>query len=92
MPVLEKYLDTIKSELNKVLTNKKQIALYVHLGSMIERLIRGDGITEYKGNNELIKHDHIYSVLKKHISVIERPFLIKVNEPEMAYIREIIAI
>lgn len=90
MPVLEKFLKSIGTGLDKPLSNKKQIALYVHLGSMIERLVRGEGITKYKGNNNLISHDKIFSVLFENISVIEDTFMIKVSDPEMAYIREII--
>jgi sigma-54 dependent transcriptional regulator of gfr operon len=57
---------------------------------MLERLVRGNGIQEYRGDNALIVHDEIYSVLKKNISVLESEFMVKVTEPEIAYIREII--
>lgn len=90
MPVLEKFITSIMKDLDLPLSNKKQIALYVHLGSMIERLIRSEGIAKYKGNNKLISRDKVFSVLNRHISVIEEPFMIQVSDPEMAYIREII--
>jgi sigma-54 dependent transcriptional regulator of gfr operon len=91
MPVLEKFIFKIKEEMHIEISNKKQIALYVHLGSMIERLVRGSGIILFKGNNELIVQDSIFSVLKKNIGIIETPFLIEISDPEIAYIREIIA-
>jgi sigma-54 dependent transcriptional regulator of gfr operon len=88
--IIEHYLQAVQKELPDKLSNKVQIALYVHLGSMLERLVRGNGIQEYRGDNTLIVHDEIYSVLKKNISVLESEFMVKVTEPEIAYIREII--
>lgn len=91
MAVVECYLKAVDTVLPQPMSNKVKIAMYVHLGSMIERLIRGNGIQEYKGDNRLIEKDEIYSVLKKNISVIENEFAIQVSPPEIAYIREIIA-
>lgn len=88
--IIEHYLKDVQKALPNMLDNKVQIALYVHLGSMLERLVRGNGILEYRGDNSLMVHDEIYSVLKKNISVLESEFMVKVTEPEIAYIREII--
>ena len=90
MPVLEKFIAQVKKDLKKPLNNKTQIALYVHLGSMVERLVRGEGIKTFKGDNESIIRDDVFSVLKSCVSVLEDPFIIKVSDPEIAYIREII--
>lgn len=90
MPLIEKYVGLLKRDLDMDISNKIQIALYVHIASMVERIVRGNGITIYNGNNDEIKHDKTFSVIKKDISVIEEPFSIKVNDVETAYIHDII--
>lgn len=90
MSVLEIFITKIGKSSDISLSNKQQIALYVHLGSMIERIVRGSEIKKYKSSNDSIVHDSIFSVLKHNINVIENEFLIKVHEAEIAYIREII--
>ena len=57
---------------------------------MIERIIRGNEIKEYNGDNKLIVRDNCFSVLKKYNSVLENSFAIKINDPETAYIRDLI--
>lgn len=90
MPLIEKYIEKLKQDMNVDITNRIQIALYVHIASMIERVVRGNGIGVYNGDNHEIKHDKSFSVIKKDISVIEREFSIKINDPEIALIRDII--
>lgn len=88
--VIGKYIQEIQIDLSKKLTNRVQISLYVHIANMIERIIRGNEIKEYNGNNKEIIRDHCFSVLKKYNSVLENSFSIKINDPETAYIRDLI--
>lgn len=90
MNVIGKYLQEIQLGLNQKLSNRVQISLYVHIANMIERIIRGNEIKEYNGDNSTIVRDHCFSVLKKYNSVLEGRFSIKVNNPETAYIRDLI--
>lgn len=90
MNVIGKYLQEIQLGLNQKLSNRVQISLYVHIANMIERIIRGNEIKEYNGDNSTIVRDHCFSVLKKYNSVLEGRFSIKVNDPETAYIRDLI--
>lgn len=90
LSVIEDFLNDVAQELRESISNKNQIALYVHIASMIERLVRNQGIKQYQGDNNLIVKDDIYSVLKKKVSVLEEKFLISVTDAEIAYIRDLI--
>lgn len=90
MPLIENYIDKLKNDLNFNLSNRIQIALYVHIASMVERVIRGNDIKLYNGNNDNIIRDKSFSVIKKDISVIQKAFSINVNDTEIAYIRDIV--
>ncbi|GEN48882.1 sigma 54-interacting transcriptional regulator [Ligilactobacillus pobuzihii] len=90
LSVIEGFLNNTAQELGESISNKNQIALYVHIASMIERLVRNQGIKQYQGDNSLIVKDDVYSVLKKKLSVIEDEFLISVTDAEIAYIRDLI--
>lgn len=90
MNVIGKYIQEVQQDLNKKISNRVQISLYVHIANMIERIIRGNEIKEYNGDNKLIVRDNCFSVLKKYNSVLENSFAIKINDPETAYIRDLI--
>ena len=64
--------------------------MYVHISSLIERLIRGNPIKDYKGDNSLINKDNTFSVLKRDFSVISKKYKIKINDAEVAYIKAIV--
>lgn len=90
MPIIEKYIEKLNTDLSIHLTNRVQIALYVHVASMIERVIRGNSITTYNGDNKNIEKDKTFSVIKRDISVIENKFSININDVEIAFIQNII--
>ncbi|WEV37228.1 sigma 54-interacting transcriptional regulator [Lactobacillus sp. ESL0677] len=90
MKVISKYLTGVQKDLNMKIPNKVAISLYVHIANMVERIIRGNEIEAYEGDNKNIVKDSCFSVLKKHNSVLENEFLIKITDPETAYIRDIL--
>lgn len=90
MSVIEKYISKLDKQLHISLSNRVQIALYVHIASMIERIVRGNSIKVYNGNNKNIVKDSTFSVIKRSASVIERSFAIKINDTEIAFIRDIV--
>ncbi|WEV43401.1 sigma 54-interacting transcriptional regulator [Lactobacillus sp. ESL0684] len=90
MTMISKYLKGVQTDLNERISNRVQISLYVHIANMIERIIRGNEIEKYDGDNSKIERDHYFSVLKKYNSVLENAFSININDPETAYIRDII--
>ena len=90
MNVISKYIKDIQHDLEQELSYRIQISLYVHIANMIERIIRGNEIKLYNGDNKGILKDKYFSVLKKHNSVLENNFSIKINDPETAYIRDLL--
>jgi len=90
MNVIDAFFNALEEKINYKLQNKNKIILYVHIASMIERVIRGNGLEVYQGNNDLINRDSTFSVLKESISVIEDKFIISISDAELAYIRELV--
>ena len=90
MNVINKYIKDIQHDLEQEFSYRIQISLYVHIANMIERIIRGNEIKLYNGDNKSILKDKYFSVLKKHNSVLENNFSIKISDPETAYIRDLL--
>lgn len=87
---IDTYISKVEKDLNTKFSNRIQIAMYVHISSLIERLIRGNPIKDYKGDNSLINKDNTFSVLKRDFSVISKKYKIKINDAEVAYIKAIV--
>ena len=87
---IDTYINMVQKDLNTKFYNKIQIALYVHISSLIERLIRGNPIKSYEGDNSLINRNNTFSVLKRDFSVLSKKYKIKINDAEIAYIKAII--
>lgn len=87
---IDTYVDMVQKDLNCKFSNRVQIALYVHISSLIERLIRGNPIKIYEGDNSLIHKNNVFSVLKRDFSVLSEKYKIKINDAEIAYIKAII--
>ena len=94
----EKILNYIEAALNqyeyiigKKLKNSTKISLSIHIGCLIERLIRNSAITSYP------EQEHFQEIHKKEIqqiqevfSVIEKTYRVKIPISEIGYIYDIL--
>lgn len=95
----DKIIDYIEGALNKLqfnlekrLSNKIFIGLYIHISCLIERLIMKNPINTYPNidtfNNE---HKMFIKIVKESFSVVENAYSVEIPETEIGYIYDIIS-
>ncbi|SFG63735.1 sigma 54-interacting transcriptional regulator [Sporolactobacillus nakayamae] len=91
MRAIELFMHKYTSVTNKSLDNKTKVALYVHISSLVERLIRNEPIENYGDLNGLIReHQPELRNIKAAFSVIEEMYSVKVPTTELAYIYDLL--
>lgn len=92
MTDIEEFISKLEGYLQTTISNKVKMTLFVHVSSMIERLIRRESVDQYPKLEEKINENKkLYSVLKSTISVLEKKYRIQVSDAEIAYIIDITA-
>jgi sigma-54 dependent transcriptional regulator of gfr operon len=94
----DKIIDMVESVVLRLETglkfkfeNELKISLFIHVSSMIERIITKDEIIEYNGlENFKQYHRGFISIVKDAFSVIEQTYKIIIPDAEIAVIYEII--
>lgn len=91
-----KNIDAMMCEYEKLsgkkLSNQVKMALYVHVSCLVERLIRQEGLQTYPNKKIFSSLDvkPILENIKIAVSVIENIYSVKIPEPELGYIYDIL--
>jgi len=76
---------------NSKISNKKKISIFIHVGCLIERLIRRCPIEEYPNKEEFEQCQKIQiELIKKSFSGIEKAYSVKIPISEIGYIYDIL--
>jgi sigma-54 dependent transcriptional regulator of gfr operon len=71
--------------------NELKISLFIHVSSMIERIITKDDMIEYSGIENFKQcHKEFINIFREAFSVIEQTYKILISDAETAVIYEII--
>jgi sigma-54 dependent transcriptional regulator of gfr operon len=71
------------------LINSKKAILYVHIASLVERLIRNQEIMDYKGENTTDREKPL-KIISEALEVVEKAYNITVSQYELNYLYDII--
>jgi sigma-54 dependent transcriptional regulator of gfr operon len=73
------------------LTNQEKMALYVHIGCLIERLIRNDPIKVSNLNQKKnVENSKKFKAIQISLEEIEDKYSVKIPRTEISYIYDII--
>lgn len=89
--MVEKVIIDLELGLKHKFENELKISLFIHVSSMIERLITRDDILDYNGvENFKQSHRRFINIFKKAFAVIENTYKTTIPDAEIAVIYEII--
>lgn len=89
--MVEKVILELEMGLKFRFENELKISLFIHVSSMIERIITRDEMVEYSGvENFRQHHKGFINIFKKAFGVIEKTYKITIPDAEIAVIYEII--
>lgn len=89
--MVEKVIMGLELGLQLKFENELKISLFIHVSSMIERIITRDDILEYNGvENFKLSHRKFISIFRKAFEVVEKTYKIDIPDAEIAIIYEII--
>ncbi|MGF1932447.1 sigma 54-interacting transcriptional regulator [Enterococcus casseliflavus] len=87
------YIDESISEMERSLkfelTNSKKAILYVHIASLVERMIRNHEIGEYRGKADSNRSKKLM-VIANSLETLENAYAIKISDYELNYLFDII--
>mgnify|MGYP005982736215 CR=1 FL=1 len=87
---IEEIISQFEILFNRKIENKIQMTLYVHIGCLIERLIRNQPILGYS-QTELEKiPPNFFEVMKKVLSGIENKYSVTIPPSELGYLYDIL--
>lgn len=86
---IDEALDEIERRLKINLINSKKAILYVHIASLVERLIRNQEIMDYKGENTTDREKPL-KIISEALEVVEKAYNITVSQYELNYLYDII--
>lgn len=91
MEEVDIFMQRMEQDLNKEIPSSKRVALYIHIGCLIERLVRNEPIKTYSGLNELKQcQSETLSIVKRAFSVIEKDYSVNIPDSEVAYVYDIL--
>lgn len=91
MEEVDIFMQQVEQKLNEVISSSKCVALYVHIGCLIERLIRNEPIKTYSGLDKLRQcQSEALSMVKQSFSVVEKDYSVEIPESEVAYVYDIL--
>lgn len=71
------------------LINSKKAILYVHIASLVERLIRNHEVVEYKGTPDTGRNQTL-KIIADSLETLENAYAIKISDYELNYLYDII--
>lgn len=89
LKAISKMIGELEETLNISIQNNQKITLYVHISSLIERLIRNQPLTNYNVQIDN-RRTQICSKIKRSLREIENTYGIDVGTSELNYIYDII--
>ena len=89
LKAISEMITELEETLNISIKNNQKITLYVHISSLIERLIRNQPLTNYNVQIDN-KKTQICSKIKRSLREIENTYGIDVGTSELNYIYDII--
>ena len=90
---VEQVIEQLEINLGMQFKNELKISLYIHISSLIERLVMKDPILSYEDLDKFLQcHGQFIKIVESAFSVIEDYYKIKVPVSEIGYIYEIIHI
>ena len=91
MEIIDESFARLEHLFNRVLPNDKRYTLYIHLGCMVERLMRQDEVLKYPDIEELEQcHYIIIKKLKDAFSVVELTYSVTIPAAELGFIYDIL--
>ncbi|GGE29665.1 transcriptional regulator MtlR [Pullulanibacillus camelliae] len=84
--IVERVIEEINNELDYFIADSAYIALVVHLGLAIERILQGENIKIDKSYLESLKITPEYKIANRIIAKLEKVFQIDIPEAEIGYI------
>lgn len=89
--IVEGVVLRLERGLNLKFENELKISLFIHISSMIERIITRNDIIEYSGIDNFKQcHREFINIFREAFSVIEQTYNILISDAEIAIIYEII--
>lgn len=89
--MVEGVITRLEVGLNCRFENELKISLFIHVSSMIERIITKDDIVEYSGIENFKQcHREFINIFREAFEVIEHTYKIPIPDAEIAFIYEII--
>lgn len=91
MQDIESFLERFERYTHRMLPNNLKINLFVHISAMMERLVRGNPITECQGLEHMKQQAPEFAGLfQRAFSPVGRKYGVEINEEETAVIYQII--
>lgn len=86
---IDEAIDEIERKMKIELPNSKKSILYVHIASLVERMIRSHNVTEYKGVSNSDRRQSL-RIIAESLEVVENAYAIRISEFELNYLYDII--
>lgn len=86
---IEESINEIERRLKLELINSKKAILYVHIASLVERLIRNHEVVEYKGTPDTGRNQTL-KIIADSLETLENAYAIKISDYELNYLYDII--
>ncbi|OTO77332.1 MULTISPECIES: sigma 54-interacting transcriptional regulator [unclassified Enterococcus] len=86
---IDEAIDEMERRLKIELANSKKSILYVHIASLVERMIRNHEVTEYKGESDADRRQSL-RIIAESLEVVENAYAIRISEFELNYLYDII--
>ncbi|EOL45328.1 sigma 54-interacting transcriptional regulator [Enterococcus phoeniculicola] len=87
---IEEIISQLEILFNRKIENKIQMTLYVHIGCLIERLIRNQPILGYSQTQLEKIPPSFFEVMKKVLSGIENKYSVTIPSSELGYLYDIL--
>lgn len=85
---IDEVIADIERRLKLTLENSKKAILYVHIASLVERLIRNQEVPQYDGKT--LRPQQQLAIISEALEVLEMAYNIQISEFELQYLYDII--
>lgn len=86
---IDEAIEIMERRLKIELTNSKKAIVYVHIASLVERLIRNQEVLTYQGMADAGRRE-ILQIIAEALEIVEISYSIKISEYELNYLYDII--